>query len=276
MLRLNSEPIQDATEAKYLGVTARAYGTGETENIARIKKTISSLIVLKRKGIHAGRIRSSQLIGVWNTCFRPQATHGVHLVPLTGELQKQWDIMEKITMINLLGCFSEKTRGRLRRIGRQQSLQETRITQMHALQERVQKRDIDISRKAQNLSDKGNLNNTYQTLKFQHVYGTREMYDKWESLELQRIGKLPKNLRLRTPPALGMATGATRRAATHWYCGTFPCRVRQETPSNPEDNGTSRSAMKRLMVKRDWTPLEEKEATMHKNLLKNACTTMWT
>lgn len=136
--------IKNDKQAEYLGISASVGGTTSTASFKRIKEATAMLHILKRKWVHSGATTSQSLLQMWNTYVLTKATYGLHLVPCSTELENEWSKLDKITMINFLGCFSENFIKRLRPISRQLSLSEQREVQMASLESRITRRSKEV------------------------------------------------------------------------------------------------------------------------------------
>lgn len=127
---LSGQQVENRIEADYLGVTATATGTSHVKCIKRIKKATAFLHQPRGNGIHHGTMTTNSMLAIWRTHILPAATYGLHLVPHHNEQTKAWSTMEKSMMVMVMGCFSEKTRPRLRTVAKALTLRQQREIQM--------------------------------------------------------------------------------------------------------------------------------------------------
>lgn len=80
------------------------------------------------------------LLRIWDMFIILKATYGIHLVPLSDELQELWENLEKHLLVNTMGCYSGRHRTRLRMVGRMFKHPQIREARTTALQQCVARR----------------------------------------------------------------------------------------------------------------------------------------
>lgn len=140
LLDKSGQKISSGRRTDYLGLTATASGTAADATIRRIHVAMGLAMALRNAGVHSGTVTTATLIEVSETFILPKATHGIHLVPCTRQVQDKWDGMENMLMINTMGCFSGRNSERLRTVSRMPILQQVIALRMTSLQRRVTKR----------------------------------------------------------------------------------------------------------------------------------------
>lgn len=107
--------IQTRATTTYLGVTATARAMCVNVNLKRIQNAIKAGHNLRRLGLHWGTLSTANMLRVWKNTVPLNAMYAIYLTPLTNEIAHGWDDLEKLMIINAMGCFSEKTgRGSVR------------------------------------------------------------------------------------------------------------------------------------------------------------------
>lgn len=136
----NRQQIKNEMNAEYSGVTATEMGTGHNTGVTRIRKATAILYSLIKGGLHLGAVNMRDLLKNSKTYALPVATFGIHFIPLHDSLRTEWDDMERIMMIEMMGCFSVKTKRRLRAIAGLRKLVQQREMKMASLQKWIVQR----------------------------------------------------------------------------------------------------------------------------------------
>lgn len=105
-----NDPVENRTEAQYHGVTVTSAGTNAGKRIYVVRKAARMVYVLNAEGPHYGEISSDTLIRISKNFLLPNAAYGIHLVKLTPVLQSEWEDLEKMTLVNVLGCCLHRTK----------------------------------------------------------------------------------------------------------------------------------------------------------------------
>lgn len=115
---MNGRQIEKDTEADYLGATTTSYGTTASASVKRIRDAVATLCISKRKQIHNGKVAIKDLVVLGNSLVLPKADYELPLTPMRAAITEEWKDVEKIIMVNMIVCFSEKNKSRLRTVGR--------------------------------------------------------------------------------------------------------------------------------------------------------------
>lgn len=262
---MNIRKIDNDSEAEYPGISASAGGTTSKANAKRLKGAVAMLHILKRHGIHSGTATSYLLLRIWNTCILPKATYGLHLVPRSNELKSDWSQLEKIMMVNILGCFSEKTRDRLRTVSRQLSLTEQREVQMSSLKKRLIRRSREVCTTDTAGEDPHRLDTARADLGYSTIRNKQNLYEQWEMQERKRVRRLPTLTVSKLVPVLTVREPTTRRAGIQWYCGTFPVLSGSVAEAIKQAVKPKLEELNRLMQASTW---KAEDQTKTKELLR--------
>lgn len=258
-LEIGGQSIKNSTRAEYLGITATASGTAEDSTVERIKKAKKIAASLKQAGIHYGKATTDTLLRIWDMFVIPKATYGIHLVPLTEEIVKEWESLERLWMISTMGCYSGRTRNRLRTIGRIPTVSQVREMRMTALQQRITLRATTDQSEAAKTDRQGAII-AKALLKIKRRLDNKKLREAWEQEETRRKRKLPKMTMQKWPPALNIPNHTIRRAAIQWYCGTFPIPDTNRPQGGQALWRQTAGKLDRLMTKPKWNRNEQKEA----------------
>lgn len=261
---MNGEELELRSEAKYLGISATANGTGSGTNIKRLRAASRLLQMMKRKGLHSGTTPTNTILKIWQTYVLPKCTYGVHLVPLDEDMKKEWNMTEQTLMVMAMGCFSPRTRKRLRQIGNILSLEEQRKVSMTSLQKRISEGSAPQREPTTTQRDTEKFREVRNILEYNATCTKNDIQVERQQDEARRIRRLPKITLAKAPQALGLHNARIRRAAIQWYCGTFPrLGIRDHTERNKDREKMDQ--LKTLMSKKNWSG-EEKDSTV--SLLK--------
>lgn len=182
----------------------------------------------RRYGLHSGRINSNKLLKLWNALGLRKVKCEPHLVPVQPELAKAWVQFEKALLITLLGCFSERTRNRLRIISRIPRMEYLRESQLHSLQTLISKWVNHVSREGTTQIDLEISVTARHAFNYKSVKNKSYFFKTWRDIENNRVRKL----RCTQKGALAQRTARTDQAAwragVQRFCGTFPCPARRQ------------------------------------------------
>lgn len=273
-LKISGREIKNSTKAEYLGITATAKGTAPDATIRRIGNAVKMAMGLRNAGIHFGKATTTTLIRIWETLIVPRAAYGVHLVPLTNELKEKWDQLERLMLINTMGCFSPKNRERLRTVGRVLSLTQTREVRMTALQGRILQRGNTNKDQAAKV-DIQNARVAKQRLHIIQNLDRKLVWVKWRDGEKRRKRRLPELPKNKRPPVLSLKNSTLRRAAIQWYCGTFPVLDKKAAPGLRLTVTKTTEMLDELTTKTDWTEGDYKEAEKLLQRLRMMVASQW-
>lgn len=199
-LRMNGVEINNNTQAKYLGVTRTAQGTATNANTKRIKAGSAMLSQMKERGIHCGRILLRTVLKIWQTFILPKASYGLHLVQLDEDVKNHWRGLEKSLIITTLGCFSKRTRKRLRSIAHLTTPEQLRALRMTSLKKRIQKRREALSEQDAAQRDPERLETVLKTLKISTPLTRNDVERSHRTEEEKRVRKMPDSRHGKIPP----------------------------------------------------------------------------
>lgn len=168
--------------------------------------------------------------------------------------------MEKTIMTRMMGCFSEKTRGRLRTISGLLTLPQQRMIQMESLQNRVATRAKDAKNWDAAQKDPGRLNDAKKALGYTALSSRMDIHKEWSMAEKKRVRRLPATGKGKLVPALSLKCPNCRRAAIQWYCGTFPVLPTVSNQSDRDAIQCKLTSLNALMGKKVWTAAEFSDA----------------
>lgn len=113
---------------------------------------------------------------------------------------------------------------------------------------------------------------TLQTAKH---WDTKIMHEHWRAEEMSRKRKLPIMGVRKRPPGLSIKNQIVRKAAIHWYTGTFPILPSGLTEDARRECAGHIRTLHGLMVKPKWDTKEREMAENTLQVLKEKQTTLW-